>query len=105
MGGRRNKKERVYRVRTKKKKSVFRSALFTGRRPRDAGDRSKSRNRIISVTKIGMEELLKVGDFFRLGPQLMREIREEERQARIAKERENGIPSKASNQNLNREVT
>lgn len=74
-------KQRPYRVRVREKKNSFRTALLSGRSPKKAAGRSRG-GRILSCTKIGIEEYYKIGDFFKLGKQLMEEFRQEERNGR-----------------------
>ncbi len=69
---------KVYRVRTKED-GRFRTRLVQARNPRKAASQSKVKGRLLSSSKVGLEELLGVGEFFRLGAQLMKEFEEEER--------------------------
>ena len=72
-----SRKKSLYRVRVRQGKGLFRSTLVVGRNPRKAAGKSQS-GRILSITKVSMEELLKVGSYFELGDRLMKEFRKEE---------------------------
>jgi len=74
-------KQKPYRVRVREGKNLFKTALLKGRTPKKAA-KSSNGGRILSVTKISREEILKVGSFFRLGKQLMDEFRKEENSGR-----------------------
>lgn len=74
-------KQRPYRVRIREGKNSFRTALLFGKNPRKAAKRSDG-GRILSVTKISRDEILKIGDFFKLGKRLMEEFRKEESNGR-----------------------
>ncbi len=80
-------KQRPYRVRVRKGKDSFKTALLVGRNPKKAGSRSDG-GRILSVTKISREEILKIGDYFKLGKRLMDEFRQEESNGRDPNSRE-----------------
>ena len=73
-----SKKSRAYRVRTKEG-GGFRTRLVQARSSKKAASGSKLKGRLLSSSKVSMEELLKVGDYFKLGDQLMKEFREEGR--------------------------
>lgn len=80
---RRSKKQQAYRVRVKKGERIQSSRLVSSD-PRNAASRIQS-GRIVSVTKISPEEIGRYGEFFRLGPALMKEFAEERRQGRLEK--------------------
>lgn len=71
-----SRRSKAYRVRVKKD-GHFQTRLVQARSPRGAASRGKGR--VLSSSKVSMEELLKVGDYFKLGKQLMEEFAEERR--------------------------
>ena len=74
---RRNNRDKVYRCRTKNHGEPM-SFLTQGRPPKDGG--------VTSVTKVNIQELLKVGDFFKLGEELLREFRREDAKTKIIRQ-------------------
>ena len=74
-------KQLPYRVRIREKKNSFRTAFLKGRNPKKAAGGADG-GRILSVTKVSREEILKIGSFFSLGKRLMEEFRKEERNGR-----------------------
>jgi len=78
---RRNKKDRkVYRIRTKSNGGFFGSQMFLGPSARQLGSRHH-KGRIVSITKVSSEEILRLGEFFRLGETLMKEFRKSDKEA------------------------
>ena len=71
-----SKKVRAYRVRLKKD-GHFQTKLIQARSPREAA--SRSLGRVLSSSKVSTEELLQIGDYFKLGDQLMKEFQKEEK--------------------------
>jgi len=69
-------KRHSYRVKIRRGKGSFGTTLVTERNPKKAAKQARD-GRVISVTKLGMEELYKVGSYFQLGKQLMEEFKEE----------------------------
>jgi len=87
-------KQVPYRVRVREGKNSFKTAFLSGRNPKKVA-KGADGGRILSVTKVSMEELLKVGSFFQLGKQLMEEFRKEENNGRGEESRGEGqgLPS------------
>lgn len=71
-----NRKKLAYRVKVKED-GQFKTHLIPSRNPKKAA--SKVHGRVLSSSKVSMEELLKIGDFFKLGDRLMKEFDEERR--------------------------
>jgi len=71
---RNSKKNRiVYRVRTKVSGGFFGSRMLQGSSVRKRSNKSNG-SRILSVTKVSPEEILRIGEFFKLGENLMKEF-------------------------------
>jgi len=78
---RRNKKDRkVYRVRTKSNGGFFGSQMLLGSSARQLGSRHH-KGRIVSIAKVSPEEILRLGEFFRLGDILMKEFKKSNKEA------------------------
>ena len=69
---------KLFRVRTKEG-GLFRARLVPATSSKKAA--SGKKGRVLSSGKVSMEELLKVGDYFKLGNRLMKEFSEERRTA------------------------
>ena len=83
---------RSLRVRIKKSEH-FVSYLVASNSPGNASSRVPPNGRVISVTKISPEEVLKVGEYWKIGSDLMREFKQDRvnaRQQKFGKEVVNG---------------
>jgi len=85
-------KQVPYRVRVREGKNSFRTAFLKGRSPKKVA-KGTNGGRILSVTKVSMEELLKVGSYFQLGKQLMEEFRKEENNGKKSRGESEKLPS------------
>ena len=72
---------RWYEVRIRKwlsrDRSVKKSKFYFARSSADAANKYHGPGSIMSVSKVGAEQALGIGDFFRLGDELLRELRKE----------------------------